>query len=58
MQFLVDKFRKTFPVNGQSPAGRNFAGIGCLKHQRTGQAHFLMQQSDGTVGMIIGTQRI
>ena len=49
---------KSVAVNRQGTAGRHFAGIGRRHHQRAGQPHFPVQQSDRIVLIVVRTQRV
>lgn len=57
-QFFFDFLRKRFPVNGQSAARRNGRLIRRRHNQRTAAAHFFVQQADGIVQRVVGTQGI
>ena len=57
-QFFLDFLRKRLPVNGQSAARRNGGLIRRRHNQRTAAAHFFVQQADGIVQRVVGTQGI
>ena len=50
--------RKAVAVDRQRAAGRHLIGVGRLHDQRAEPAHFLVQQADGIVVLVVGAEGI
>ena len=53
-----DRGGKSVAIDRQRAAGRHLVGIGRAHHQRAEPAHFLMQQADRVVLLVVGAERI
>ena len=56
--FLVTACGKSVAVDGERAAGRHLVRVAGAHDQRTGQPHFGVQQADGIVFGIVGTEGI
>lgn len=53
-----DVIGKAIPIDGKSAAGGQLVLVGRTEDQRTGTAHFLVQQANGIVLCIIGAEGV
>ncbi len=55
---IGDRLRKTFAINGKGTASGDFMLIGTPHNDRTRTAHFVMDQADGIIFLVIRPERV